>query len=44
MADLSRHTTFLTGDVVLTVTPVNSRNMQLGDVVEIEVTGIGRSQ
>ena len=42
MADLSRHITFLPGDVVLTGTPANSRPMQPGDVVEIEVTGVGR--
>ncbi|NBU28763.1 MAG: FAA hydrolase family protein, partial [Caulobacteraceae bacterium] len=42
MADLSRHITFLPGDVVLTGTPANSRPMQPGDVVEVEVTGIGR--
>jgi len=42
MADLCRHITLLPGDVVLTGTPANSRPMQLGDVVEVEVTGIGR--
>jgi 5-oxopent-3-ene-1,2,5-tricarboxylate decarboxylase/2-hydroxyhepta-2,4-diene-1,7-dioate isomerase len=41
-ADLSRHITFLPGDVVLTGTPANSRPMNIGDVVEVEVTGIGR--
>lgn len=41
-ADLSRHITFLPGDVVLTGTPANSRPMNPGDVVEVEVTGIGR--
>jgi 5-oxopent-3-ene-1,2,5-tricarboxylate decarboxylase/2-hydroxyhepta-2,4-diene-1,7-dioate isomerase len=41
-ADLSRHITFLPGDVVLTGTPANSRPMQIGDVVEVEVTNIGR--
>jgi 5-oxopent-3-ene-1,2,5-tricarboxylate decarboxylase/2-hydroxyhepta-2,4-diene-1,7-dioate isomerase len=41
-ADLSRHITFLPGDVVLTGTPANSRPMQPGDVVEVEVTGVGR--
>ena len=41
-ADLSRHITFLPGDVVLTGTPANSRPMELGDVVEVEVTQIGR--
>jgi 5-oxopent-3-ene-1,2,5-tricarboxylate decarboxylase/2-hydroxyhepta-2,4-diene-1,7-dioate isomerase len=42
LADLSRHITLLPGDIVLTGTPANSRPMQLGDVVEVEVTGVGR--
>jgi 5-oxopent-3-ene-1,2,5-tricarboxylate decarboxylase/2-hydroxyhepta-2,4-diene-1,7-dioate isomerase len=42
LADLARHITFLPGDVVLTGTPANSRPMQPGDVVEVEVTGVGR--
>ncbi|PZQ60221.1 MAG: 5-carboxymethyl-2-hydroxymuconate isomerase [Phenylobacterium zucineum] len=42
LADLSRHITFLPGDVVLTGTPANSRPMNIGDVVEVEVTGVGR--
>jgi 5-oxopent-3-ene-1,2,5-tricarboxylate decarboxylase/2-hydroxyhepta-2,4-diene-1,7-dioate isomerase len=41
-ADLSRHITFLRGDVVLTGTPANSRPMNIGDVVEVEVTNVGR--
>lgn len=41
-ADLSRHITFLPGDIVLTGTPANSRPMNPGDLVEVEVTGIGR--
>ena len=41
LADLSRHLTLLPGDIVLTGTPANSRPMQIGDVVEVEVTGIG---
>ncbi len=42
LADLSRHITLLPGDVVLTGTPANSRPMQPGDIVEVEVTGVGR--
>ena len=42
LADLSRHITLLPGDVVLTGTPANSRPMQPGDVVEVEVTDVGR--
>ncbi|HTU11524.1 MAG TPA: fumarylacetoacetate hydrolase family protein [Allosphingosinicella sp.] len=41
-ADLSRHITFLPGDVVLTGTPANSRPMNIGDVVEVEVSNVGR--
>lgn len=42
LADLSRLITLEPGDVVLTGTPANSRPMQAGDVVEVEVTGLGR--
>lgn len=42
LADLCRHITLLPGDVVLTGTPANSRPMSPGDVVEVEVSGIGR--
>jgi 5-oxopent-3-ene-1,2,5-tricarboxylate decarboxylase/2-hydroxyhepta-2,4-diene-1,7-dioate isomerase len=42
LADLCRHITLLPGDVVLTGTPAHSRPMQVGDLVEVEVTGIGR--
>ncbi len=42
LADLCRHITLLPGDVVLTGTPAFSRPMSLGDVVEVEITGIGR--
>ena len=42
LADLCRHMTFLPGDVVLTGTPANSRPMEPGDVVEVEVDGLGR--
>jgi 5-oxopent-3-ene-1,2,5-tricarboxylate decarboxylase/2-hydroxyhepta-2,4-diene-1,7-dioate isomerase len=42
LADLCRHITLLPGDVVLTGTPANSRPMQPGDFVEVEVTGVGR--
>jgi len=41
-ADLSRHITFLPGDIVLTGTPANSRPMEPGNTVEVEVTGVGR--
>jgi 5-oxopent-3-ene-1,2,5-tricarboxylate decarboxylase/2-hydroxyhepta-2,4-diene-1,7-dioate isomerase len=42
LADLCRHITLLPGDIVLTGTPAYSRPMQVGDVVEVEVTGLGR--
>jgi 5-oxopent-3-ene-1,2,5-tricarboxylate decarboxylase/2-hydroxyhepta-2,4-diene-1,7-dioate isomerase len=42
LADLCRHITLLPGDVVLTGTPANSRPMAPGDVVEVEVDGLGR--
>lgn len=42
VADLARHITLEVGDVILTGTPANSRPMKAGDVVEVEVSGIGR--
>ncbi len=42
VADLARLTTLEPGDIILTGTPANSRPLQPGDVIEVEVTGIGR--
>jgi 5-oxopent-3-ene-1,2,5-tricarboxylate decarboxylase/2-hydroxyhepta-2,4-diene-1,7-dioate isomerase len=42
LADLSRLITLEPGDVLLTGTPANSRPVEPGDVVEVEVDGIGR--
>jgi 5-oxopent-3-ene-1,2,5-tricarboxylate decarboxylase/2-hydroxyhepta-2,4-diene-1,7-dioate isomerase len=42
LADLCRHITLLPGDIVLTGTPAYSRPMELGDVVDVEVSGLGR--
>jgi 5-oxopent-3-ene-1,2,5-tricarboxylate decarboxylase/2-hydroxyhepta-2,4-diene-1,7-dioate isomerase len=42
LADLNRTITLEPGDVVLTGTPANSRPMRPGDVVAVEITGIGR--
>src|SRR4051794_20656392 len=42
LADLSRLITLEPGDVVLTGTPANSRPMQPGDVVAVEISGLGR--
>jgi len=41
LADLSRLITLDPGDVVLTGTPANSRPMTAGDVVEVEIPGLG---
>jgi 5-oxopent-3-ene-1,2,5-tricarboxylate decarboxylase/2-hydroxyhepta-2,4-diene-1,7-dioate isomerase len=42
LADLCRLITLEPGDVVLTGTPANSRPMEPGDTVEVEIEGIGR--
>ncbi len=42
IADLSRLITLEPGDVLLTGTPANSRPVEIGDVVAVEVEGIGR--
>jgi 2-keto-4-pentenoate hydratase/2-oxohepta-3-ene-1,7-dioic acid hydratase in catechol pathway/regulator of RNase E activity RraA len=42
VADLSRFITLEPGDIVLTGTPANSRPLAPGDVVEVEVEGVGR--
>jgi 5-oxopent-3-ene-1,2,5-tricarboxylate decarboxylase / 2-hydroxyhepta-2,4-diene-1,7-dioate isomerase len=42
VADLSRFITLEAGDVILTGTPAGSRPVQPGNVVEVEVEGIGR--
>ena len=42
LADLCRFITLLPGDVILSGTPKNSRPMNVGDLVEVEVTGLGR--
>jgi 5-oxopent-3-ene-1,2,5-tricarboxylate decarboxylase/2-hydroxyhepta-2,4-diene-1,7-dioate isomerase len=44
LADLCRTITLEPGDVVLTGTPANSRPMKPGDLVEVEIDGIGRLQ
>ena len=40
LADLCRVITLVPGDVVLTGTPANSRPMDVGDVVEVEIAGL----
>ena len=42
VADISRLITLEPGDVLLTGTPANSRPVEPGDVVEVEVEGVGR--
>src|SRR5215204_2259041 len=42
LADLCRLITLAPGDVVLTGTPANSRPMEPGDTVEVEIDGLGR--
>src|SRR5437764_776219 len=42
VADIARTITLLPGDVLLSGTPAGSRPVQPGDVVEVEVEGLGR--
>ncbi|RBQ16270.1 FAA hydrolase family protein [Spongiactinospora rosea] len=42
VADIARTITLLPGDVLLSGTPANSRPVGPGDVVEVEVEGLGR--
>jgi len=42
LADLCRLITLEPGDVLLTGTPAHSRPMEPGDVVEVEISGLGR--
>ena len=42
IADIARHITLLAGDVILMGTPCHSRSVDPGDLVECEITGLGR--
>jgi 5-oxopent-3-ene-1,2,5-tricarboxylate decarboxylase/2-hydroxyhepta-2,4-diene-1,7-dioate isomerase len=42
IADIARHITLGIGDVILMGTPCHSRSVDAGDLVECEITGIGR--
>lgn len=42
IADIARHITLVPGDVILMGTPCHSRSIDAGDVVECEITGLGR--
>ncbi len=44
VADAARFITLMPGDLILTGTPANSRPVAIGDVVEVEVSGIGKLQ
>ncbi|TAK54932.1 MAG: FAA hydrolase family protein [Gammaproteobacteria bacterium] len=42
IADLARHISLVAGDVILMGTPCHSRPVDAGDLVECEITGLGR--
>jgi 5-oxopent-3-ene-1,2,5-tricarboxylate decarboxylase/2-hydroxyhepta-2,4-diene-1,7-dioate isomerase len=42
IADIARYITLLPGDVILSGTPANSRPLDIGDLIEVEVTSVGR--
>ena len=42
VADIARTITLMPGDVILSGTPANSRPVQPGDVVDVEVEGLGK--
>jgi 5-oxopent-3-ene-1,2,5-tricarboxylate decarboxylase/2-hydroxyhepta-2,4-diene-1,7-dioate isomerase len=42
VADIARTITLMPGDMLFSGTPANSRPVQPGDVVEVEVDGLGR--
>jgi 5-oxopent-3-ene-1,2,5-tricarboxylate decarboxylase/2-hydroxyhepta-2,4-diene-1,7-dioate isomerase len=42
VADIARHITLMPGDIILTGTPCHSRSLDVGDFVEVEITGLGR--
>jgi 5-oxopent-3-ene-1,2,5-tricarboxylate decarboxylase / 2-hydroxyhepta-2,4-diene-1,7-dioate isomerase len=42
IADIARHITLTPGDLILTGTPCHSRSLEPGDVIEVEISGIGR--
>jgi 5-oxopent-3-ene-1,2,5-tricarboxylate decarboxylase/2-hydroxyhepta-2,4-diene-1,7-dioate isomerase len=42
VADIARHITLVPGDVILTGTPCHSRSVDPGDLVEVEISGVGR--
>lgn len=42
VADIARTITLVPGDMIFSGTPAHSRPVQIGDIVEVEVEGIGR--
>jgi 5-oxopent-3-ene-1,2,5-tricarboxylate decarboxylase/2-hydroxyhepta-2,4-diene-1,7-dioate isomerase len=42
VADIARTITLVPGDMIFSGTPANSRPVQIGDIVEVEVEGLGR--
>ncbi|RAK58546.1 FAA hydrolase family protein [Phenylobacterium hankyongense] len=42
IADIARYITLLPGDVILTGTPAHSRSLEPGDLIEVEITNLGR--
>lgn len=42
VADIARYITLLPGDIILTGTPAHSRSIEPGDVIEVEITNLGR--
>lgn len=42
VADIARHITLVPGDVIMTGTPCHSRSLGVGDLIEVEITQIGR--
>lgn len=44
IADAARYITLMPNDLILTGTPAHSRPVEIGDVVEVEVSGIGKLQ
>lgn len=42
IADIARYITLLPGDIILTGTPAHSRSLDPGDMIEVEITNMGR--
>jgi 5-oxopent-3-ene-1,2,5-tricarboxylate decarboxylase/2-hydroxyhepta-2,4-diene-1,7-dioate isomerase len=42
LADIARYITLLPGDIICTGTPAHSRSIDPGDVIEVEITNLGR--